>query len=111
MKQRALVRLAVAMKERRAAAKQTQEQAAEHIGISYSYYVKIENAIQSPSVDTLVKICDAYRISLDWLLQEKITAEEFGLTITLSEVDARQIQGCCKILEKLIVNVKEVQKK
>lgn len=104
-------RLAAAMRERRAAIKQTQEQAAEHIGISYSYYVKIENAIQSPSVDTLVKICEAYRISLDWLLLEKITAEESGLILALRKMDVRKIQDCCELLEKLIVSVEEVQKK
>lgn len=46
----------------------TQEQAAEQIGITYSSYVKIENAFQTPSLSTLVKISEVLDVSLDWLV-------------------------------------------
>ena len=46
----------------------TQEQAAEQVGITYSSYVKIENAFQTPSLSTLVKISEVLDVSLDWLV-------------------------------------------
>ncbi len=46
----------------------TQEQAAEAIGITYSSYVKIENAFQTPSLKTLATIAMVLNISLDWLV-------------------------------------------
>lgn len=46
----------------------TQEQVAELIGITYSSYVKIENAFQTPSLVTLATISKVLEISLDWLV-------------------------------------------
>lgn len=46
----------------------TQEQVSEIIGISYSSYVKIENAFQHPSLTTLARISQTLNISLDKLI-------------------------------------------
>lgn len=46
----------------------TQEQVAEKVGITYSSYVKIENAFQCPSLSTLASISLTLNISLDKLV-------------------------------------------
>lgn len=46
----------------------TQEQVAERVGITYSSYVKIENAFQCPSLHTLASISLVLDISLDKLV-------------------------------------------
>lgn len=56
------------IKERRKALNYTQEQFAEIIGISAGSYTRIENAFQNPAVDTLIKISQNLKISLDYII-------------------------------------------
>lgn len=107
MEQRDLVKIATAIREKRASMGLTQEQAAEYVGISHSFYVKIENAIQPPSLDTLVKICDAYHISMDrlllkWSVPGQITPLQAELLFDLQQMEPHQLQGCRDIMDKLI---------
>lgn len=60
--------LARRMKAQRKYLGLTQEQVAEAVGITYSSYVKIENAFQTPSLVTLATISQVLQISLDWLV-------------------------------------------
>lgn len=107
MEQRSLVKLAAALREKRARMGQTQEQAAEYIGISYSYYSKIETAAQSPSLDMLVRICDTYHISLDrlllkWNYPQQITPEQAELLYDLQNMEPHQIEDFRDIVDKLL---------
>lgn len=105
MKQSVLIRLAYVMKEKRVAMGQTQEEAAEDIGISYSYYSKIETAAQSPSLDVLVRICETYHISLDWLLLGWTDCQG-GILDDLQKMDVSQMRACRDIMDKLLAIVK-----
>lgn len=61
-------KLSSRIKKRRKSMGLTQEQAAEEVGITYSSYVKIENAFQTPSLATLAAISQVLHISLDILV-------------------------------------------
>lgn len=96
-----LVRIASAMKKERAIRRMTQEQAAEYIGMSVSFYVKIEGCYQQPGIDMLVRICNAFGLSLDSLLLEKDTpAYPDGL---LQGIDVEQLRNFMRLMEKLIL--------
>jgi len=56
------------MKSKRLQLGYTQERVAELTDISFSTYSKIENAIQSPSLDTLIRISIVLDISMDYLI-------------------------------------------
>lgn len=63
-----LKEMANRIKARRIELKFTQEQFSELIGLSTSSYTKIENAFQTPSIDTLIKIVTNLDISLDYIV-------------------------------------------
>lgn len=110
MEQHDLVKIATAIREKRASMGLTQEQAAEYVGISYSFYVKIENAVQPPSLDTFVKICDAYHISMDrlllkWSIPGQITPQQAELLFDLQNLEPHQLQDCRNIMDKLLAIV------
>lgn len=48
----------------------TQEQIAEKIGMSYSYYSRLESGHSAPSLDALMKITSTLDIPLDFLLKD-----------------------------------------
>lgn len=96
-----LVRIASAMKKERAMRGMTQEQAAEYIGISVSYYVKIEGCYQQPGLDMLIRICNAFGLSLDSLLLEKDVWAY--LDDLLQGVDPEQLRNFMRLIEKLIL--------
>lgn len=107
MEQQNLAKIAAVMKSRRASLGLTQEQASEYIGISYSHYTKIENISKSPSLDTLVKICDAYHISLDqlflkWNTPRQITPRQAEIIFDLQAIEPHQLQSCRDIMDKLL---------
>lgn len=107
MEQHILVKIAAAMRKKRASLGLTQEQAAEYLGISYSSYTKIENTAQSPSLDMLVRICDAYHISLDqlllkWNTPRQITPEQTEILFELQGMEPHQLQSCRDIMDKLL---------
>lgn len=60
--------LASRIKEQRKLCKLTQEQTAERLDITYSSYAKIENAYQTPSLQTLAAIAQVLDVSLDYLV-------------------------------------------
>ena len=108
MKKRNLAKIATTIRKKRNSMGMTQEQAAEFVGISYSYYTKIENTIQAPALDTLVKICEAYHISLDGLLldwngSDRVTPEQKEFLFDLQNMEADRIKSCRDILDKLLM--------
>ena len=60
-----LIQMSSRIKSRRKSLGYTQEEMAEKLELSHSHYSKIENAISSPSLDTLINISKILGISLD----------------------------------------------
>jgi transcriptional regulator with XRE-family HTH domain len=69
------------IKARRKSMGYTQEKMALKLGISYSSYTKIENGFQQPSLDTLIDISFALKVSLDNLVFGKTESTEDFLRI------------------------------
>ena len=75
-----LIQLSSRIKSRRKSLGYTQEEIAEKLMLSHSHYSKIENAISSPSLDTLIKISKILGISLDSLVFGKENNTELDFT-------------------------------
>ena len=108
MNKNELKQMALHIKEKRKTYGYTQEEMAEQIGLSYSYYAKIENGFQTPSLDTLIKIASTLQISLDRLVfdnSRKIypfspdTQELFQFIL---QSDRDELIRCRNLLNKVI---------
>ena len=53
---------------RRRELKLTQDQAAEAAGLSNQYYAKVEQGVNCIGADSLLKICEALKVSADYIL-------------------------------------------
>lgn len=99
------------IKERRIELSFTQEQIAELIELSYSSYTKIENAFQTPSLDTIIAISKILDISLDYLIfgnEENKPNSSSNLDIInsiLKLADVEKLKHTANILTKLSDNI------
>ena len=99
------------MKSKRLQLGYTQEKVAELTDISFSTYSKIENAIQSPSLDTLIRISIVLDISMDYLIfgNENIKKDIDNISdiITLLQnADFKQVQYVYELLSQLLSKIK-----
>ncbi|NDO47152.1 helix-turn-helix transcriptional regulator [Clostridium sp. MD294] len=99
------------MKSKRLQLGYTQERIAELTNISFSTYSKIENAIQSPSLDTLIRISIVLDISMDYLIfgneNTKKNTDNFSDMITLLQnADFKQVQYVYELLSQLLSKAK-----
>lgn len=90
----------------------TQEKVAELTNISYSAYSKIENAIQSPSLNTLIHISIILDISIDYLIFAKENAEKYNADVSniitlLHNADIKQVYYVCDLLLQLLSKMNE----
>jgi DNA-binding XRE family transcriptional regulator len=53
----------------RRALDQTQEEFVHHVGISPNAYTMIERGDRLPSIETAIALCEAHRISMDWIFR------------------------------------------
>ena len=67
------------LKELRLEAGKTQAELAQFLGISRQVYANYENAINEPSLSTLVQCADIFQCSLDFLLGRE---DDFGNVTT-----------------------------
>ena len=99
------------MKSKRLQLGYTQERVAELTDISFSTYSKIENEIQSPSLDTLIRISIVLDISMDYLIfgneNIKKDIDDFSDIITLLQnADFKQVQYVYELLSQLLSKAK-----
>ena len=72
----------------------TQEQLAEKINVSRTYIAKIENGLQTGSIEIAIELAEFFNVSLDFLLLEKGNRhigrkQRLGMAIDiLSELEA-----------------------
>ncbi len=102
-----LKQMANRIKERRIELNFTQEEASELIELSYSSYTKIENAFQSPSLDTLISISKVLDISIDYLIfgntenKPNSTSSVDVISTVIKLADADKLKHTANILSKL----------
>ncbi len=102
-----LKEMANRIKERRASLGFTQENFSELIGLSLSSYTKIENAFQQPALDTLIKISQSLKLSIDYIVfgaEEKKPQEAVDLDILCSlfeHIDDEKLMYVSEFLAKM----------
>ena len=73
------------IKQQRILAQMTQEKLAEKAGISLSFLGHIERGTRKASLDTLVKLCNALKVSPRVLLQDSLMDDLLGDNVEISE--------------------------
>jgi len=107
MKKTKLKEMADRIKVRRKELMFTQETFSEIIDISYGSYVRIENAFQKPSLDTLIKIAENLDISLDYIVLGKekkkplLISDINLLNSILSSAKKDELLRISQLLEKM----------
>jgi len=82
----------------------TQETLAEKVNVSPPYISRIENGSSSPSLQTLVDICNALNITIDDLMQESLPAARRRIGSQLDEL----LVHCTSAETNMIVNIVRV---
>ena len=73
------------IQERRRQLGYSQQSASEKLNISTSFYSRVERGEKVASLETLIKITNLYKSSLDFLLQDSLSlsvSDEFHIKIT-----------------------------
>lgn len=73
------------IRQQRNLAQMTQEKLAEAAGISLSFLGHIERGTRKASLDTLVKICNALKVSPRLLLQDSLENDLLGDSTSMPE--------------------------
>ena len=73
------------IRQQRIVAQMTQEKLAEEAGISLSFLGHIERGTRKASLDTLVRICNALKVSPQLLLQDSLEDDLLGADISVTE--------------------------
>lgn len=103
-----LYQMALHIKEKRKAYGYTQEQMAEQLNLSYSYYTKIENGYQTPSLDTLIKIASTLQLSLDKMIFDNngtscsFSPDTQELLLFIGQYDRDELIRCRNLLNTII---------
>ncbi len=64
----------------------TQEQVAEKIGITPAFVGHLERAERSMSLDTLIKFCNFYQVTIDYLLAETLPPKEHSVATQIANI-------------------------
>ncbi len=105
MEQSEIRQIGKLLKERRLQLGYTQESAAEKAGISYSYYTKIEQGRQIPSLEIAILLSKTFSLSLDyWLLNQtqdiRLSPAAIDLIQYVKDLDEKQIENMQTFLQK-----------
>ena len=80
------------IRQQRILAQMTQEKLAERAGISLSFLGHIERGTRKASLDTLVKLCHALKVSPRVLLQDSLEDDLLGDNVEISEPQKRLLR-------------------
>lgn len=80
------------IRQQRILAQMTQEKLAERAGISLSFLGHIERGTRKASLDTLVKLCNALKVSPRVLLQDSLEDDLLGDNVEISEPQKRLLR-------------------
>jgi transcriptional regulator with XRE-family HTH domain len=76
----------------------TQEQLAEIVGVSNNYISNIERKYSKPSLETLIKICNALEVTPDYVLLDSIyTSKEY-----IKDEIAEKLRKCSNTNARII---------
>ena len=78
------------IRDARIARGMTQEELAEKAGLSTNHISVLERGLKSPQLDSFVPVCNALRVSSDYLLIDVVDAATAGIASELSGIIAEQ---------------------
>jgi transcriptional regulator with XRE-family HTH domain len=64
----------------------TQEKAAEKVGITPAFMGHIERGERRMSFNTLIRLCNLYRVTMDYLLSDTLPPEHDNVTMQISDM-------------------------
>ena len=64
----------------------TQEQVAEEIGVTPAFIGHIERGERSVSLDTLIRLCNFYGITIDYVLAKTLPPNEDNVTLQIRDL-------------------------
>jgi transcriptional regulator with XRE-family HTH domain len=85
----------------------TQEYLAEQAGISLSFLGHIERGTRKASLDTVVKICNALKVSPNMLLQDSLESDLLSDGMGLTETHRRLLREISDNIMKYSVEIPE----
>lgn len=90
----------------------TQQSLSEKAGVAYSYIVKIENSTDIPGNETILKICNALEIPMDFLLKDNgwrhyATYADSFIIKELAKLPQEEFDMLSKVLDLMIDMVKQ----
>lgn len=92
----------------------TQEKLAETVNISVPHISRIENGWASPSLQTLVDICNALDITIDDLMQDSIPAARRNAEGALGEIVAdctvEELNLLADVAQTILRNIRNLYK-
>lgn len=92
----------------------TQESLAEKINVSPPYISRIETGSASPSLQTLVDICNVLNTTIDNLMQNSLSATQQQmsgrLNTLLSDCSAAEIMMIENVVDVLLQELRNIQK-
>ena len=95
------------IKQQRILARMTQEKLAEKAGISLSFLGHIERGTRKASLDTVVKICNALKVSPNMLLQDSLDGNLLGESTGLSVTHRRLLREIADNIAQYTVELPE----
>lgn len=99
MKTQELKDIGVRIALRRRELKLTQEQVAERMNVSVQMISNIERGNKAIRIENLVRLCDVFKTSTDYILTGKRTDNDFD---TLTEKISRLTESDYKMIEMLV---------
>ena len=98
------------VREQRQLAKMTQEKLAEKAGVSFAFVGHIERGTRKASLDTVVKLANALKISPNILLQDSLDEDLLGEGPELTDKDRRRIREIYGQIMKYSAEIAEENK-
>lgn len=95
------------IKQQRVQARMTQEKLAEEAGISLSFLGHIERGTRKASLDTVVKICNALKVSPNLLLRDSLEDDLISNEVALSENHRRLLREISDNIAKYTMELPE----
>lgn len=100
-------KLGVRIRQQRVLAKMTQERLAEKAGISLSFLGHIERGSRKASLETIVNICNALKISPSLLLQDSLDDDLLGEASQFSAPQRRLLREISNCISDYVIQENE----